>query len=56
MSDEDKNFVFLLLGHLSKYYEAVTITSWAEVRGAAQDRASEQEKVTALCTSWRGEF
>ena len=30
-------------------------TSWAEVRGAAQDRASWQEKVTALCASWRGE-
>ena len=29
-------------------------TSWAEVRGAAQDRASWREKVTALCTSWHG--
>ena len=30
-------------------------TSWAEVRDAAQDRASWQEKVTALCASWRRE-
>ena len=30
-------------------------TSWAEVRGAAQHRASWRENVTALCTSWRGE-
>jgi len=30
-------------------------TSWAEVRGAAQDRANWGEKVTALCPSWRGE-
>ena len=30
-------------------------TSWAEDRGAAQDRASLREKVTTLCASWRGE-
>jgi len=29
-------------------------TSWAEARGAAQDRASWQEKVTALHALWRG--
>ena len=31
------------------------LTSWAEVSGAAQDRASGQVKVTALCASWHGE-
>ena len=28
-------------------------SSWSEVRGAAQDRASWRETVTALCASWR---
>ena len=30
-------------------------SSWSEVRGAAQDRASWRETVTALCASWREE-
>ena len=30
-------------------------SSWSEVRGAAQDRASWRETVTALCASWRDE-
>ena len=30
-------------------------TSWAKVRGAAQDRAGWREKVTAVSASWRGE-
>ena len=29
--------------------------SWAEDRGAAQDRASWREKISTLCASWRGE-
>ena len=30
-------------------------SSWSEVRGAAQDRASWRETVAALCASWRDE-
>jgi len=30
-------------------------TSWVEVRGAVQDRAGWQKKVTALCASRHGE-
>ena len=30
-------------------------SSWSEARGAAQDRASWRETVTALCASWREE-
>ncbi len=30
-------------------------SSWSEVRGAGQDRASWRETVIALCDSWREE-
>ena len=30
-------------------------SSWAEVWGAAQDKTGWQEKIAALCVSWRGE-